>query len=123
MQYHEPFSARYTPVHLGMGDPSEDSLEGRRFSNGSHGRVRAVRPDQDMCPDLDFSSAPGGTRIPNLLIRSQMLYPIELRALAPVRTADGVPDLTECRCDSGKVACRISQDWVVEVPRFERSGS
>jgi hypothetical protein len=24
--------------------------------------------------------APGGTRIPNLLIRSQMLYPIELRA-------------------------------------------
>ncbi len=25
-------------------------------------------------------SAPGGTRIPNLLIRSQMLYPIELQA-------------------------------------------
>jgi hypothetical protein len=25
-------------------------------------------------------SAPGGSRIPNLLIRSQMLYPIELRA-------------------------------------------
>jgi hypothetical protein len=25
-------------------------------------------------------SAPGGTRIPNLLIRSQKLYPIELRA-------------------------------------------
>jgi hypothetical protein len=24
--------------------------------------------------------APGGTRIPNLLIRSQMLYPIELQA-------------------------------------------
>ena len=29
-----------------------------------------------------FSSTPGGTRIPNLLIRSQTLYPIELRALA-----------------------------------------
>ena len=27
-----------------------------------------------------FADAPGGTRIPNLLIRSQMLYPIELRA-------------------------------------------
>jgi hypothetical protein len=25
-------------------------------------------------------NAPGGTRTPNLLIRSQMLYPIELRA-------------------------------------------
>jgi hypothetical protein len=27
-----------------------------------------------------IESAPGGTRIPNLLIRSQMLYPIELQA-------------------------------------------
>ena len=31
-------------------------------------------------PELDLSSALGGTRTPNLLIRSQMLYPIELRA-------------------------------------------
>ena len=30
-----------------------------------------------------FSHAPGGTRTPNLLIRSQMLYPIELRAPTP----------------------------------------
>jgi hypothetical protein len=30
---------------------------------------------------LIFFNAPGGTRTPNLLIRSQMLYPIELRAL------------------------------------------
>ena len=29
---------------------------------------------------LDLFSALGGTRIPNLLIRSQMLCPIELRA-------------------------------------------
>ena len=29
-----------------------------------------------------IADAPGGTRIPNLLIRSQMLYPIELRALS-----------------------------------------
>jgi hypothetical protein len=29
--------------------------------------------------------APGGTRIPNLLIRSQMLYPIELRARNEIR--------------------------------------
>jgi hypothetical protein len=32
-------------------------------------------------------NAPGGTRIPNLLIRSQMLYPIELRARSKT-TAD-----------------------------------
>ena len=40
-------------------------------------------------------SALGGTRIPNLLIRSQMLYPIELRAL------DSAPDLGF-----------LSQDWL-----------
>jgi hypothetical protein len=34
-------------------------------------------------PELDLSSALGGTRTPNLLIRSQMLYPIELRAQEP----------------------------------------
>ena len=70
LQYHEPFSARYTPVNSGMGDPPINLLEGPRFSNGSHGRVRAVRPDKEIGPDLDLSSAPGGTRIPNLLIRS-----------------------------------------------------
>src|SRR5438067_4400743 len=31
--------------------------------------------------------APGGTRIPNLLIRSQMLYPIELRARSKTTAA------------------------------------
>ena len=38
------------------------------------------------------SNAPGGTRTPNLLIRSQMLYPIELRAPITiiVRTADNL---------------------------------
>ncbi len=29
--------------------------------------------------DLTFQSAPEGSRTPNLLIRSQMLYPIKLR--------------------------------------------
>jgi hypothetical protein len=36
----------------------------------------------------NFVDAPGGTRIPNLLIRSQMLYPIELRALTERRRID-----------------------------------
>ncbi len=30
---------------------------------------------------LNFLNAPGGTRTPNLVIRSHMLYPVELRAL------------------------------------------
>ena len=35
--------------------------------------------------ELGQHNAPGETRTPNLLIRSQMLYPIELRALRQVR--------------------------------------
>ena len=34
-----------------------------------------------MVVSLSVQNAPEGTRTPNLLIRSQMLYPIELRAL------------------------------------------
>jgi hypothetical protein len=30
-------------------------------------------------------STPGGTRTPNLLVRSQTLYPIELRALGAIK--------------------------------------
>src|SRR5690348_10224391 len=40
--------------------------------------LRYAPPDQPLPKDL--VDAPGGTRIPNLLIRSQMLYPVELRA-------------------------------------------
>jgi hypothetical protein len=43
------------------------------------GSFRAGSPSPHR-PDQDLSSALGGTRTPNLLIRSQMLYPIELRA-------------------------------------------
>jgi hypothetical protein len=32
------------------------------------------------CRAKDLNGAPGGARTPNLLIRSQMLYPIALRA-------------------------------------------
>ena len=39
-----------------------------------------------MVVSLSVQNAPEGTRTPNLLIRSQMLYPIELRAL--LRIAD-----------------------------------
>jgi hypothetical protein len=39
------------------------------------------RGNLNGCLALSLPYAPGGTRTPNLLIRSQMLYPIELRAL------------------------------------------
>src|SRR5687767_2334907 len=39
--------------------------------------------------ELGQHNAPGETRTPNLLIRSQMLYPIELRALRQVRQLAG----------------------------------
>ena len=48
-------------------------------------RTREKRRDRHAMEPLHrngISSTPGGTRIPNLLIRSQTLYPIELRALA-----------------------------------------
>ena len=50
--------------------------------NGFEDEVRPDLPAQH--PELqlsgDLCGALGGTRTPNLLIRSQMLYPIELRA-------------------------------------------
>ena len=36
----------------------------------------ATSQPENVAPDLRISSALGGTRTPNLLIRSQMLYPL-----------------------------------------------
>src|SRR4051812_22758547 len=47
----------------------------RRFTGLSYAPNRVVRQPTNV------PHAPGETRTPNLLIRSQMLYPIELRAL------------------------------------------
>ncbi len=55
-----------------------------------------------------LEGAPGGSRIPNLLIRSQMLYPIELRAhdvLHYMLTAGA--DAT--RATDGRRYCKHSQ--------------
>ena len=38
--------------------------------------VRAVSHTNESDPDLRICGALGGTRTPNLLIRSQMLYPL-----------------------------------------------
>ena len=42
--------------------------------------------------DLDLHCALGGTRTPNLLIRNQMLYPIELQAqVGPTSATSSTP--------------------------------
>src|SRR3954470_14725707 len=56
--------------------------------------LRYAPPNQPLPKDI--VDAPGGTRIPNLLIRSQMLYPIELRALSKRRLHRPVKR-AECR--------------------------
>jgi len=50
----------------------------RALRSKSGGEQTTSQPDSDS--DLHLCGALGGTRTPNLLIRSQMLYPIGLRA-------------------------------------------
>ena len=49
---------------------------------GSHYHMIVSHPQAKCGSAQDLLHAPGGARTPNLLIRSQMLYPIALRALA-----------------------------------------
>ncbi len=62
---------------------------------------------------IENIGAPGRTRIPNLLIRSQTLYPIELRALGvPCQGAPAGAEATQCGL--------ISQGAIsVELANFE----
>ncbi len=72
------------------------------------------------CYYNEFSSAPGATRTPNLLIRSQTLYPIELRARMPNyrrgfrrRPADAAnagPDQTRNRTGAGLRTAHYHRD-------------
>ena len=57
------------------------SVRRSKLSKDAHDLQMHERAASESDPDLDVPSALGGTRNPNLLIRSQMLYPIELRAL------------------------------------------
>src|SRR3954454_24247667 len=57
-----------------------------------------------------FVYAPGGIRTPNLLIRSQMLYPVELRALTIRRSAAAgdrmqTRKVDRARCSVNPSAC------------------
>ena len=53
------------------------------FQNAITGHIKRSIAPHELTPLMLVlrTNAPGGTRTPNLLIRSQMLYPIELRAL------------------------------------------
>ena len=57
------------------------ALHAPEWSRIGHGR-RRIQPDEGDWPrrphpcDLDLLGALGGIRTPNLLIRSQMLYPL-----------------------------------------------
>src|ERR1700683_214013 len=59
-------------------------------ASSSRQNVRAKLTTGICAGELDFLSALGGTRTPNLLIRSQMLYPIELQAPAEPACAGSV---------------------------------
>lgn len=54
---------------------------------------------------MNVNGAPGETRTPDLLVRSQTLYPTELRARTFVIIA-GIPNTNECRsvCAHGAAA-------------------
>ena len=67
-----------------------------------------VRVEREQVFSDSESGTPGGTRIPNLLIRSQTLYPIELRVLCVIRGAE-----------RSRVLMQVSR----KSPRFVGDGS
>jgi hypothetical protein len=72
-------------VHGVEGDDHADLPDARGpLTDGSRTSLRPLRRDSliPMSNARPSLSALGGTRTPNLLIRSQMLYPIELQAPA-----------------------------------------
>jgi hypothetical protein len=80
-------------------------------SGGTAGLTGVLMPAVSY---LGFLSALGGTRIPNLLIRSQMLCPIELRAHAPTSS---YPRLAAH--SSGPVEGHNSGEHDLKVPATE----
>ncbi len=61
-----------------LDPPVRDHMSRTGFGDDVRPHFPAQHPELQGCGDL--CGALGGTRTPNLLIRSQMLYPIELRA-------------------------------------------
>jgi hypothetical protein len=79
-------------------------------------------PFKESIPELRVVGALGGIRIPNLLIRSQMLYPIELR----VRVTERRTNLARRRIDivvAPRVASGIEAGVARIGRRFRRAGS
>jgi hypothetical protein len=83
---------------------------------------RAERPDRlaARCDQGASISTPGGTRTPNLLIRSQTLYPIELRAQGLCSLA-GVAGEDQLKCDPSS-ASECSRPRCRAIPADRRRG-
>ena len=66
----------------GMGENrcAAPSSRRRRRSSAPHFDVRVLKKQKDRTPEGIRSGTPEGTRTPDLLIRSQSLYPTELPA-------------------------------------------
>src|SRR5438105_15318065 len=77
----------------------------------SSGQARKTAADLRGQREL-YESAPGRARTSNLLIRSQMLYPIELRALSASPRAERLIDRRSAESDSS-----VTRGWWPEAPR------
>jgi hypothetical protein len=80
---------------FGIRTSVRTGLFGPRFSIGSHGRGRSAAPAREPAPDLDMCSALGGTRTPNLLIRSHRpasAVLIDARRVSPGFSRSAVPE-------------------------------
>ena len=110
--------------------PNRPSLRQSRDRGGEPERPRSVqanfmfrRPENKEAPEVIGpqrlqSGAPVGSRTPNLLIRSQMLYPIELRA-----REGGVKRITRAAGDKHEVAKNFaaSRFWCEGAKRMRPS--
>src|SRR5688572_18024231 len=81
----EAWSGQPHPTEGHRTYPALGPALGRVGLHSTAGCQESLRRTLTDC-DLHVRSALGGTRIPNLLIRSQMLYPIELRAQRGTRS-------------------------------------
>jgi hypothetical protein len=68
-----------------------ESLANSRFASESRVPIRSMT--------WDFVGALGGIRTPNLLIRSQMLYPLSYERRSVLRSDDGQAPRPDARCE------------------------
>ena len=77
----EQGDSRFEEIRVGLTglEPTKQRSNGCEFSSMKRD-VLTARPIAVGFESQSHHGTPGGTRTPNLLIRNQTLYPIELRA-------------------------------------------